>query len=88
MAKFVLLSEIMVWGSPKQHDVLPKKLDNLLISDFGEWHHFDLFGEVVGGFQQKPQLRLRSGEWTNHVQPPLHEEPRTSQSVEVGTRSI
>jgi len=22
------------------YDVLPKKLNNLLSSDFGEWHHF------------------------------------------------
>ena len=36
--------------SEATHDVLPKKLDNLLTNDFGEWHHFDLFGEVVGGY--------------------------------------
>jgi len=32
------------------HDVLPKKLDNLLTSDFGECHRFDPFSEVVGSY--------------------------------------
>ena len=70
------------------HGVLSKKLDNLLTSDFGEWHHFDPFSEVVGGYQQEPQLRLCSGEWTNHIQSPLHEEPRTLQNVKIITRSV
>ena len=48
-----------VGESEATHDILPKKLYNLLTSDFGEWHRFDLFGEVVSGYQQKPQLRLR-----------------------------
>ena len=36
--------------SKATHDVLPKKLDSLLTSNFGEWHHFDPFGEVIGGY--------------------------------------
>ena len=42
--------------------VLPEELDNLLLDDFGERHCLDLFGEIVGGYQQELQLRLRSGE--------------------------
>jgi len=53
------------------HGVPPKKLDNLLSSDLGEWYRFDPFGEVVGGYQQESQLRLCSGEWTNLAQPPI-----------------
>jgi len=75
LAKVVLLSEIMVWGSDTQCST--KETYNLLTSDFGEWHRFDPFGEVVSGYHQESQLRLCSGEWTNHVQPPLHEGPRT-----------
>jgi len=39
-----------VGESKVTHDVLPKKLDNLLTSDFGEWHCFDPFSEIVGGY--------------------------------------
>jgi len=34
--KVYLVVGIIVWESPKRHDVLPKKFDNLLFSDFGE----------------------------------------------------
>jgi len=37
-------------ASKVTHDVLPRKLDNLLISDFVEWHRFDLSSEVVGDY--------------------------------------
>ena len=70
------------------HDVLPNKFDNLLSNNFGEWHCLNLFGELVGGYQLEPQLRLCLGEWTNYVQPPLHEGLRTPQSMEVSTRPI
>jgi len=36
--------------SKATHYVLLEKLDNQLHGDFGEWHHFDPFGEVVGGY--------------------------------------
>ena len=39
-----------VGESEATHDVLPKKPDNLLTSDFGEWHRFDSFGDVIGGY--------------------------------------
>jgi len=39
-----------VGESEATHDILPKKLDNLLISDFRKWHCFNPFGEVVGGY--------------------------------------
>jgi len=42
-----------VGESKATHDVLLKKLDNLLTSDFGKWHRFDPFGEVVSDYQQK-----------------------------------
>ena len=40
------------------HYVLPEELVNMLPGDFKERHCFDPFGEIVGGYQQKPQLRL------------------------------
>ena len=70
LTKFVPLSEIMVWGeSEATHDVLLKKFDNLLSSDFGEWHHLDAFGEVISGYQQEPQVKLCSREWTTTSNP-------------------
>jgi len=60
-----------VGGPEATHYVLPKKLDNLLPGDFREWHCLDPFGEIVSGYQQELQLRLRSGEWSTYVQPPF-----------------
>ena len=57
--------------SEATYDVLPKKLDNLLTSDFGEWQHFGPFGEAAGGSQQEPQLRLCSGEGLRIVWRPV-----------------
>jgi len=45
-----LVADNGVQESEATHDVLLKKLDNLLINDFGEWHRFDPFGEVVVGY--------------------------------------
>ena len=39
-----------VGKSKVTHDVLPKKLNSLLTSNFGEWHRFNPFGEVIGGY--------------------------------------
>ena len=65
-------------GEPKvTHYVLPEELDNMLPGDFGEPQCIDKFIEVVSGYQQKSQLRLRLGERSHYVQPPLHEGPRT-----------
>ena len=36
--------------SKATHDVLPKKLDNLLTNDFEEWHRFNPFGEIVSSY--------------------------------------
>jgi len=40
-----------VGESEATYDVLPKNFDNLLSSDFEEWHRLDPFSEVVGGYQ-------------------------------------
>ena len=53
-----------VGGSDMTRDVFPKNFDNLLSSDFEEWHCVHPFG---GGYQQEPQLRLYLGEWTNYI---------------------
>ena len=42
-----------VGESEVAHYVLPKELENLLPSDFREWHCLDSFGEVVGGYQEE-----------------------------------
>jgi len=39
-----------VGESEATHDVLPKKFDNLLSGDFGEWHRLDPFSEIVSGY--------------------------------------
>jgi len=87
LAKFVPLSEMMVWGNPKRHTMFCQGT-YLLPGGFGERHRLDPLGEVVGGYQQKPQLKLRSGEWSNCVQPPLHEGSRVAQGVKVSTRPV
>ena len=51
LAKLVLLSEMIVWGSQSDIYVLPEKLDNLLPADLREWHCLDSFGEVVSDYQ-------------------------------------
>jgi len=68
--------------------ILPKKLDNLLHGIFGELDCFNLLGEIVSDYQQKLQLRLRSREWSNYIQPPLYEGPTTTQGVEVRARPV
>ena len=60
-------------GEPEAtHYILPEELGDLFPSDFREQDCLDPFGEVVGGHYKKSQLRLHLGEWSNHVQPPLH----------------
>jgi len=83
-----IVKDIGVGEFEATHDVLPKKLDNMVTSDFREWHRFDPFGELVDGYQQEPQLRLSSRECINYGQPLLHKGPRTLQSVKADTRSF
>ena len=61
LAKFVLLSEMMVWGNPKRHTMFCQGT-YLLPGGFGERHRLDPLGEVVGGYQQEFELGQRSWE--------------------------
>jgi len=76
-------------GEPEAtYDVLPKKFDNMLPSDLRERHCLNPFGEVIGGYQQEPQLKLCQRKWTNYIKPPLHEGPSAPQGVEVSTQPV
>ena len=89
LAKLVSLSEIMVLRKPEVvHDVLPEKFDNFLTCDVGKRHCFHQLSELVRGNQHESELRLRTGKRTYYIKPSLHEEPKTSQSMEVLVGSV
>jgi len=53
LAKFVPLSKIMVWGSPKRHTIFCQKNLTICCLVTLERHCLDLFGEVVDGYQEE-----------------------------------
>jgi len=54
------------------NDVLPKEFHYLLSRDLGERHRLYLLGEVIGGYQEEPELGQSSWEKAHYIKSPLH----------------
>ena len=71
-----------------KNDVLPKELHYLLSYDLEEWHRLYPLGEVVGGYQEEPELWQNLQERAHHIEPPLHKGSEAPKSVKDFTRPV